>query len=159
MKILQINCSSTGSTGKIARSIHRKLLEEGHDSFYAYGYGAKCNEKSTFQISNYFDIRIHGKLAKLTGFAGCFSLICTWRLLHKIDKIHPDIIHLHNIHGSYLNVFMLFNYIKKKISRLSPHCTTAGPLLEFVSILQAWNVKSGKKPVILVRCADTIHLS
>ncbi|MFA6308348.1 MAG: glycosyltransferase [Clostridia bacterium] len=112
MKVLQINCSSTGSTGRISRSIHKKLLSDGHNSFFAYGYGPKCSEENTFRISNYFDIRIHGKISFFANLDGYFSSICTIALLKKINKIKPEIIHLHNLHGCYLNVFMLFNYIK-----------------------------------------------
>mgnify|MGYP002532974705 FL=1 len=52
-------------------------------------------------------------LARITGYNGCFAWIETHKLLKEIDKFHPDIIHLHNLHDSYINLPMLFSYIKK----------------------------------------------
>ena len=34
-------------------------------------------------------------------------------LLHFIDRFKPDLIHLHNLHGYYINIRLLFNYIKR----------------------------------------------
>jgi putative colanic acid biosynthesis glycosyltransferase len=110
--VLQINCSSNGSTGKIALSIHSYLLSKGFNSYFAYGYG-KCEVVNTFQISNWLDIRLHDKLSQLIGLQGYFSILATFRLLSKISDIKPDIIHLHNIHGNYINISMLLLYIKK----------------------------------------------
>lgn len=112
MKILQINCSAGGSTGNIASSIHQKLLAEGYDSYFAYGLG-KCDLKKTYRISNWLDNHIHLYLANFTGFHGFFSVICTLRFLSFVNKIKPDIIHLHNLHGYYLNIPLVFKYIKK----------------------------------------------
>ena len=39
---------------------------------------------------------------------GSFSYFATKRFLRKVDKIKPDIIHLHNIHGNYINYKLLF---------------------------------------------------
>lgn len=113
MKVLQINCSSYGSTGNIASQIHNKLLEQGHESYFAYGLG-KSNLKNTYKISNWFDNHIHLYLSNITGFHGFFSIICTLRFLMLVNKIKPDIIHLHNLHGYYINIPMLFKYIKHK---------------------------------------------
>ena len=41
MKILQINVSNGGSTGNIANSIHRRLLQDGFASLVLYGRGPK----------------------------------------------------------------------------------------------------------------------
>ena len=49
-----------------------------------------------------------------TGFEGLFSISATKKLLHILDEIKPDIIHLHNLHGWYINFPLLFNYIKKR---------------------------------------------
>ena len=65
-------------------------------------------------IGNRFARNLHLQLAKLTGFNGCFSVFDTWRFLKKVDKIKPDIIHLHNLHNCYINLPMLFKYIKRR---------------------------------------------
>ena len=64
-------------------------------------------------IGNIFSRNLHIKLAKLTGYNGCFSILSTWNYLRKIKKISPDLIHLHNLHNCYINLPMLFKFIKK----------------------------------------------
>ena len=64
-------------------------------------------------IGNIFSRNLHIKLAKLTGYNGCFSILSTWNCLRKIKKISPDLIHLHNLHNCYINLPMLFKFIKK----------------------------------------------
>ncbi|WP_448863842.1 glycosyltransferase [Dorea sp.] len=54
----------------------------------------------------------HIVLAKVTGYHGCYSHFATYKLIQKIKEVNPDIIHLHNIHGWYLNWKMLFQYLK-----------------------------------------------
>ena len=45
---------------------------------------------------------------------GCFSHFTTAQFLKKIDKLQPDLIHFHNLHNCYINLPMLFDYVKKK---------------------------------------------
>ena len=52
-------------------------------------------------------------LGRFTGLHGLFSSLGTLSLLSRLDRICPDIIHLHNLHGSYLNFPLLFSYVKK----------------------------------------------
>lgn len=53
-------------------------------------------------------------MAKKTGYNGCFSHLTTGLFLKKLDDIKPDLIHFHNLHNCYINLPMLFNYIKKR---------------------------------------------
>lgn len=56
----------------------------------------------------------HRGFSLITGISGKGSIIGTKKLLEEIDKISPDVVHLHNLHGWYINIPMLFNYIKHK---------------------------------------------
>ncbi len=69
-------------------------------------------------IGNYFCNRVHVRLARYSGLHGCFSLLSTLKMLREIDRIQPDLIHLHNLHGWFLNLPLLFLYIKKKHTRV-----------------------------------------
>lgn len=64
-------------------------------------------------IGNFFLNRVHVKLAKYTGLHGCFSILPTIQLMRELDTIKPDILHLHNLHGWYVNLPLLFGYIKR----------------------------------------------
>ncbi|MBR6657605.1 MAG: glycosyltransferase [Oscillospiraceae bacterium] len=114
MKILQINTLyGAGSTGKIVRNLQRYAIKRNHDILVAYRFAEGKIQKNSLPISSWLDCHIHNRLAMITGLQGCFSLFKTWFFLKKIRKYSPDIIHLHNIHGSYINHRMLFNFIKK----------------------------------------------
>lgn len=113
-KILQINTvCGIGSTGRIAKDIGQIIEKENMENYIAYGYG-KSNLPNTIKIGTKLDYYIHNILARLLGMQGRFSYFATKRFLKKIDKIKPDIIHLHNIHGNYINYKLLFKYINKK---------------------------------------------
>lgn len=113
MKIVQINTFPNGSTGNIMMEIHRALLENSHDSYVVWGRGRKPKDNHEICINNKFDIYFHALYSRLTGKTGFASKISTKRLLKKLDLIKPDIIHLHNIHGYYINIELLFNYLYK----------------------------------------------
>lgn len=113
MKVLQINSvCGVGSTGRIAKDIHDVLIERGHESVIAYGRGSAIGCENTIKIggklNNYFHL-VKTRLLDRHGFA---SRSATEVFLKQVEKLNPDIIHLHNIHGYYINIELLFKYIK-----------------------------------------------
>lgn len=113
-KILQINIvCGTGSTGRIVVDIGKTIEKENMESYIAYGYG-KTNLNNTIKIGTTIEYYIHNILSRIFGTQGRFSYFATKRFLKKVDKIKPDIIHLHNLHGNYINYKVLFKYIKMK---------------------------------------------
>lgn len=114
MKILQINTSvNSGSTGRIAEDIGRLLISGGNESYIAFGRGAGTSASAKINIGNKFDFYAHVLKTRLTDRHGFGSLLATKALINKIDKINPDIIHLHNLHGYFINVRILFDYLKE----------------------------------------------
>lgn len=115
MKILQINASiNSGSTGRIAEDIGSVLIDNGHESYIAYGRNNRESRSTKIKIGNQLNVIIHYFESLLFDRHGFSSRIATYFFLRKIAKINPDVIGLHNIHGYYINIEMLFNYIKKK---------------------------------------------
>lgn len=117
MRIVQINGGAKGSTGKIMMGIADVARTQGHEVMCASPItstnrdaGANCGY---YRIGTYNSRRVNVALARITGFNGCFAWFETYKLLKKIDEFKPDIIHLHNLHDSYINLPMLFSYIKK----------------------------------------------
>ena len=113
MKIVQINTFSNKSTGTIMINIHKKLLDNGIESYVVWGRGRKSNSKYEIFMNDKVGVYYHGLYTRITDKTGFSSKRATKKLLQKLDEIKPDIIHLHNIHGYYINIEMLFNYIKK----------------------------------------------
>ncbi|MFW3361842.1 glycosyltransferase [Aerococcus viridans] len=114
MKILQINSTYLqGSTGKIVSDIHQLLLENGHESYVIYGRGKKREEKNIYKVSNYLEIFGDIFFTRTFNKHSESNWIATLKIIKLLKDIKPDVIHLHNIHGYYLNYGMLFKYIKK----------------------------------------------
>ncbi|MFD1031316.1 glycosyltransferase [Metaplanococcus flavidus] len=114
MKILQVNTfCGIESTGRIAVDIHSVLEEQGHDSFIAYGRDQARNCSNAIKIGGDFNNYVHVALSRTLDKHGFGSKKATEEFLAKVEKLKPDVIHLHNIHGYYLNIELLFNYLKK----------------------------------------------
>ncbi len=112
MRILQINTVPNGSTGNLAKSIHNALVSQGNESRIYYGFGSSADTQIS-SFTSMLDVHIHAVLSRNTGMQGYFSQLPTLNLINKIKSFNPDIVHLHNIHGSYVNVPMLLNFLKK----------------------------------------------
>lgn len=111
--MLQINSvCGVGSTGKIAVDIHNLLKSKGHESCIAYGRGVPRNCDSTIKIGNKIDNYMHVVLTRIFDRHGFGSKRATRKFIKEIKLFNPDIIHLHNIHGYYLNVGILFDFLK-----------------------------------------------
>ncbi len=113
MKILQINSvCGIGSTGRIATDLNQILIEQGHKSYIAFGRNSAINCKSSIRIGTKVDIYFHVAKTRLFDKHGFASKKATIKLVKEIREIKPDIIHLHNIHGYYINMEVLFSFLK-----------------------------------------------
>lgn len=112
MKVLQINTFGNLSTGKIAVDIYRTLRAHGSDGAVAFARNEVPGDVPSFKIGNPLSVYTDGVFTRLTDKAGHYSKGATDKLIKQIKEYDPDIIHLHNLHGYYLNVPMLFDYLK-----------------------------------------------
>lgn len=114
MKVLQINSvCGVGSTGRISTDLYKVIKDSGGNCRIIYGRGkSPCNIDS-IKIGNNIDNYIHVFKTRMFDKHGLGSDKVTKKLIKEIDQYNPDIIHLQNIHGYYLNIEVLFNYLKK----------------------------------------------
>lgn len=116
MNIVEINTCNYGSTGKIMLQIAQTAETRGHNVWVAY-HNHKANlsktVKNSILIGNRLAFFFHTKLNLYTGLNGCGSVLATLKFLHKIKKLNPDLIQLHNLHNCYINLPLLFRFIKK----------------------------------------------
>ena len=113
MKVLQINSvCGYGSTGRIVVDIHNELQKNGADSYIAYGRKQCKLTENIIKIGMNFNFIKHLLLTTLFDLHGFGSKKETLKLINIIKEINPDVIHLHNIHGYYINIEALFNYFK-----------------------------------------------
>ncbi len=113
--VVEINCLTTGSTGKIMFGIAETARQNDFTvyTFSPPGRSQRKNIKYHSFIGSIPERRISEKINILTGGVDKLNLIGTYTFINKLKKIRPDIIHLHNIHGNYINLEMLFRYLKK----------------------------------------------
>lgn len=116
MKVLMINSvCGIKSTGRIATDLADMLTEKGHTVKIAYGREEVPEKYKEYavRIGNEWDVRLHGLEARLFDNAGFGSKKATLKFLEWVREFAPDIIHLHNLHGYYINVELLFKFLKE----------------------------------------------
>lgn len=115
MRVLMINSvSGIGSTGTICTSLANALSARGDEARIAYGRAASAAaEPISYRIGSRAGIALHVIGTRLLDNTGFFSARATARLIKMIRDYAPDVIHLHNLHGYYLHVGVLFDYLKE----------------------------------------------
>lgn len=116
MTVFEINSVPYGSTGRIMFQIANTVKATGSVAYTSASFTKSRGEhfpETYYRIGGAIGKTEHIILAKLTGRHGCYSHFATYKLIKKIKQVKPDVIHLHNIHGWYLNWKMLFDYLKK----------------------------------------------
>ncbi len=112
--ILQINTViNTGSTGRITEEIGQTAIAAGWQSYIAYGRNERSSQSELIKIGNDWDIKMHGLQTRLFDRHGLASKAATKAFVEQVKRIKPDIVHLHNIHGYYINIKILFECLKE----------------------------------------------
>lgn len=116
MKIVQINSvCGIGSTGRICSGIASIAEKKGHECKIAYGRSQAPKEYVDvgYRVENDWGVKAHALTSRIFGKTGTYSENATKNFLKWLDEYSPDILHLHNLHGYYINYPMLFDYIKR----------------------------------------------
>lgn len=125
MKYLFINTvAGNTSTGTITANLCRKLTREGNECVLAYGrWKVNCDDVKTYRIGTDLDYKVHGLMTRFFDLQGFCSTAATKKFVSWIKEYDPDVIWLHNLHGYYINVEILFEYLKscKKEIRWTLH--------------------------------------
>ena len=114
MKIVQVNTvCERGSIPKIMLNLYKSAEAMGHTCYIAYGRGSAPQDIRSYKIGTTLDFLCHVARNFVLGDSGFGSYHRTLRFLSWLDEVQPDILHLHNIHGFYIHIELLFDYIKK----------------------------------------------
>lgn len=116
MKVLMINSvCGIRSTGRICTDIAEVLEKEGHDCKIAYGRETVPDKykKYAVKIGTNFGVKLHAGLSRIFDRSGFYSKHATKKFIKWVKEYKPDIIHLHNLHGYFINIEILFDYLKK----------------------------------------------
>lgn len=113
MIIAQINATcGVGSTGKICVSVSELLSKKGIENYIFYSAGSS-DYPLGIKYANEKAVKFQTLLSRIFGNCGFESKSITEKLIKELEKIKPDIIHIHNIHSHNCNLKMLFSYITK----------------------------------------------
>ena len=114
MKVLFVNLVyGIGSTGKIIADIMNLLKKYGNDVKALYGTGACSDNADTVKVSGKLEYYFHNAVSRFTDHAGLYSWAATRKMIREIRAFQPDLIHLHTLHGFYVNYEMLFRFLKE----------------------------------------------
>lgn len=104
------------STGRIATDLARKYMAEGHEVRIAYGreHVPEQYRALSYRIGNDFDVYINGVRSRIFDNEGFNAVKQTRDFLKWADEYDPQLLWLHNLHGYYINVELLFQWIKKR---------------------------------------------
>jgi glycosyltransferase involved in cell wall biosynthesis len=113
--LVSINTFNNGSTGRIMRGISEAAAEEGFSAYCAYGRGdmTQFDSETDILIGSQPEVYAHALYTRLTNKNGFGSKHATKAFLKKLTELQPDIIHLHNIHGYFINIQLLFEYLRE----------------------------------------------
>lgn len=111
MKVLMVNSvCGVGSTGTICTDIAHALSQRGHECYIAYGQG-KTTYTQSYKIGTKLGTNFHNLGSRLLGNQGYYSKEATKKFINYIKDLNPDVIHLHNLHGNYINLNLLFDFL------------------------------------------------
>ncbi|HJI40261.1 MAG TPA: glycosyltransferase [Coriobacteriaceae bacterium] len=111
LRYVQLNSFYNGSTGSIMRGLHSQLSLHGIDSYCFWGRRHETIDDHMLCCATKPEVYIHGVMTRLHDRMGFYSRRDTAKLLNRLDEIDPDVVHLHNIHGYWVNVEMLFSWL------------------------------------------------
>ena len=110
--IVDVNYGTT-STGQIVFNLKNHFERKGHEVQVFYGRDSGQALQGAIKISNDLEVYAHAALSRLTGLNGIFSPIATAEFLKRIVEFEPDIVHLHELHGYYLNTSRVIRFLKE----------------------------------------------
>ena len=151
--IINVTCNQ-GSTGKIAEQVGLLMRKNGWDVYYAHGARrVNPSQLKTIPFSSVPSEYIHALQSRLFDADGLCSTFETKRLVRMIKEIQPDMVHIHNIHGYYLNYRLLFAYLNStniQVVMTLHDCWTFTGHCHFFDIVECekWQARCDECPLI-----------
>ena len=113
-KLIQINTVCNGSVGNIMRQIQMAAQKEGYETISFYGRRKGYPDLPCERFGDFFSFWSHVVWTTITDRQGLGSYFVTKKMVRRLRKENPDIIHMHNLHGYYLNYPVLFKYLRNE---------------------------------------------
>lgn len=114
MKVVQINHFSYKAAGNIMLGLQASMMAENIESYVVWGRGRAATTNNEYYMGDKAGVYLHALYTRISDRTGFASVHSTKRLITWLEQIKPDIIHLHCVHGYYINLPILFDYIRRK---------------------------------------------
>ena len=114
MRILIVNgVYGYASTGSIVHDIQTLCVNQGINCYVAYSVtNLGANQlQNTYKIGSTWEKKLHALLCRINGKQAYFSYIATKLFIKYIEQINPNVVHLHTLHGNYINLPMLLSFL------------------------------------------------
>ncbi|MBP3256397.1 MAG: glycosyltransferase [Bacteroidales bacterium] len=111
-RLLQINpvVKENTSTGKIMRTLGELAQAAGWESYVAYSRardGVPPHSSRLLPVGGKLDLVLHFLATRLLDAHGLASRLATRRFVARLRELDPDVVHIHNVHGYFLNYKIL----------------------------------------------------
>ena len=116
IKIVEINNNNYGSTGNIMLNIAKEARNKGYEVYTACKNSKQAKKffnPNHIYIGIWLERIVSERLAYFIGLKNHFNVIGTLLFIKKLKSIHPNLVHMHNMHDTYLNLNLLFTYLSK----------------------------------------------
>lgn len=110
-KIAHINTVDhpRNAVAQVMSALHGFVRENGFESRIFVGNGSR--ECSDHRMQGAAGRWLNALTARLKGTDGFLAEKSTYRLLRRLDEFGPDLVHIHNLHGYYINARMLLEHL------------------------------------------------
>ena len=113
MKVVQINTFGNRSTGKIACQFAKVFEKKGDECVVLYSRDKVSNDVKSVRFGSTLDVLMHGVLSRFFDSCGFHSKCVTRKMVKWLKNYKPDIAYIHTLHGYYINIPILFKYLKE----------------------------------------------
>lgn len=154
MKIVQVNAIyGSRSTGTIVRELQLCCETHGIDCYVAYSIADRPSAKvpKGYRIGNKLTVKWAALLSRIIGKQAYANHFTTWFFLRWLDRVKPDIVHLHNLHNNYIHLNMLLYYLAKHdiatVITMHDCWYFTGGCMHYASVgCERWKTGCGKCP-------------
>lgn len=114
MKIAYLNTYSNGSTGRIIGGLKEICHDNDIEAISIYSRGPQLNDETSYRHHCKVEFYLDALCTRFFDAHGLGNIFNTISIIRRLKRLNPDIIHLHNLHGYWINYPLLFLFIKKQ---------------------------------------------
>ncbi|MBR2323079.1 MAG: glycosyltransferase [Clostridia bacterium] len=112
MKIVQINAvCGKGSTGRTTKELSDTLNQSGMENLIIST--SDYIAENHVQVGSVLENKLHALFARIFGYDSHYSYFSTRKIIKTLKKFKPDVVHLRNLHGNYVNLPKLLKFLSK----------------------------------------------